>query len=325
MDASGSSDGTEPSSSSDSSSEGSTRMRSLPNTSENRPMNSALVFDNDDSASDISMSAETDDEEDEAPTTAAIRMNPNTQILEPSPGLATPESVAEGSNKRKYPGSMEDTTNGLPQEVRKRLKPDEVFQPYRSYEGNLPRDKSLLPAEVWHHIFTFIPPRDLGLLLSVNRSFNAYLDPSSSDPSITPLSRSVAQILKPDAIWRASRRLFRPGMPAPLSGKSELDMWKLACSSSCQFCGKRKQPDRTAPSDQWHPGPGENGVVPIWSFGIRACGPCFLQHSSKVVHDIICVLFFLFITNLAPGNRLAAVILSSVPAHGCAAVRVSYQ
>jgi hypothetical protein len=62
-------------------------------------------------------------------------------------------------------------------------------------------------------------------------------------------------------------------------------MWKLACSFSCQFCGKKQQPNPQPPIDQWHPGPGENGNVPIWSFGVRTCGPCLQERSSKVGSD----------------------------------------
>ena len=244
----------------------------------------------DDSDSDVSMSAETDDEDDEAPRTCTIQVNPVRSTLEqptPVPATAAP---AETSNKRKFQDARKNAMNGhaingAPEEVRKRLKPDDEVQSLRTPQGHLRQDKSLLPAEIWHNIFTFIPPRNLGLLLRVNKSFNAYLDPSSSTSSPAPLSRSAAKLLKADAIWRTSRVLFRPGMPAPLTGKSELDMWKLACSFSCQFCGKKQQPNPPLPIDQWHPGPGENGNVPIWSFGVRICGPCLQQRSSKVGRD----------------------------------------
>ena len=174
-----------------------------------------------DSDSDISMSAETDDEDDEAPRISAIQVNPVVQTLEeqPAPTAAT-DAEAETTNKRPYQESTDDATNGhivngSPELARKRLKPDDECQSLETLQGNLRQDKSLLPAEIWHHIFTFIPPRNLGLLLRVNKCFNAYLDASSSTPTITPLSRSASKLLKPDAIWRASRVLFRHGMASP--------------------------------------------------------------------------------------------------------------
>lgn len=252
------------------------------------------VADDDDSVSDVSMCAETDDEDEDGPSISTIRINPGMHVPQV---LAAEEPPTSASNKRKYSASTEDTpkydfrkgppSTPSPQEFRKRLKPDDIKKKYRTPEVHLHQDKSLLPAEIWHYIFTFIPPRELGLLLRVNKSFNASLDPSSSGNSVTPLSKSALQLLKPDSIWQASRHHhYRSLMPSPLQGKSELDMWRLACSFSCQFCGK-KRPDSSVPSDSWHPGPGENGVVPIWSFGVRACGLCLQERTSKVAQDIV--------------------------------------
>lgn len=249
-------------------------------------LNTVPIGDDNDSASDVSMSAETDDEDDEAPNMATIQVNPDVHTLGQPDTPVEMEQSGSAPSKRKYIESIETTasghiSNGTSQESRKRLKPDAMNEKDEIPEICRRQNKSLLPAEIWHHIFTFIPPRTLGLLLRVNRSFNAYLDPSSSDDSMTPLSQSAVPILKPDHIWRASRRLFRPGMPGPLQGKSELDMWKLACAISCRFCGK-KQSNQTVWSDKWHPGPGESGVVPIWPLGVPACGPCIQSRSLKV-------------------------------------------
>lgn len=267
-------------------------------------MHTASVIDNDDSASDISMSAESEDEDEDNTNTPQIYVNPILQVAQQSVDPLTTES--ESSKKRKYPGSGIYGSNGhidqeIQREVRKRLKPDDALRNHWSPDGHLRQDRSLLPAEIWHHIFTFTPPRALGILLRVNKSFNTYLDPSSSDKSIIPLSRSAAQILKPDAIWQASRRLFRGGMPSPLTGKSELDMWKLACYASCQFCGRTRQPSNVFPLDEWHPGPGENCVLPIWPFAVRSCGPCLQQRSIKV-GDNLSNLFALDTTKLVIGN-----------------------
>ncbi|KAG0648060.1 hypothetical protein D0Z07_5920 [Hyphodiscus hymeniophilus] len=246
-----------------------------------------LSVDEDESDSDISMSAETDDEEQQVSRPSTIQVNPVGRTMEQPNPVATIDTTIEASNKRKYEDPAGDitnvhATNRAAEEVRKRLKSVNGVQNLETTESIPRQDKSVLPAEIWHHIFTFIPPRSLGLLLRVSRSFNAYLDPSSSKFHPASHSNSAAKPLKADAIWKASRVLFRPGMPAPLTGKSELDMWKLACSFYCQFCGKKQRPNHP-PIDQWRPGPGENGNVPIWSFGIRTCGTCLCQRSSKEI------------------------------------------
>lgn len=249
------------------------------------PLANDTAVDQNDSDSDISMSAETDDEDDEAPRVAIIQVNTVGRTLEQPNPLAPKNAPTETSNKRKLQDCLEDVTNNhVTNGNRKRMKPEDEVQSLQTYEGTSRQDKSLLPAEIWHHIFTFIPPRNLGLLLRVNKCFNAYLDPTSSKSSPVLLSKSALKLLNADAIWRASRALFRPGMPAPLIGKSELDMWKLSCSSTCNFC-KRKQQPKPPPTDQWHRGPGENGNVPIWSFGVRICGPCLTKQSSKVDNE----------------------------------------
>jgi hypothetical protein len=245
-----------------------------------------LAVDQDDSDSDISMSAETDDEDEEATRGPSIQVNHIERTKEQPLPLATSDSPVETSNKRKF---QEDNANiingnninGVGEDVRKRMKPFDDAKSLKTPDVTWRQDKSLLPAEIWHNIFTFLPPRNLGLLLRVNKCFNAYLDPSSSKSSPTPLSRSAVKLLKADTIWKTSRVIYQPGMPAPLKGKSELEMWKLACSFSCQFCGKKQQ-QNPQPIDQWHPGPGENGNVPIWSFGVRTCGSCLQERTSKV-------------------------------------------
>lgn len=279
-----------------------------------------------DSDSDISMSADSDDEDNEAPNTSTIQVNQDMVILEQPAKSPPADSAAGTTSKRKFPGATDNVPNGMERDNRKRIKPDEPSQSGKTQEGRLPQDRSQLPAEIWHYIFTFVPPRSLGLLLSVNRSFNASLNPCPSGRSISPLSRSVLSPVTPDAIWRASRRLFLPGMPSPLDGKSELDMFKLACSSSCQFCGKKRHPNPTPAADIWHPGPGENGVIPIWLFGVVTCGTCIQQRCTKVVCDFH-LSHFLYkpLTRSPLGNRLAAIFFSSFPTHASAPVRVSYQ
>ena len=149
-----------------------------------------------------------------------------------------------------------------------------------------------LPAEIWHHIFTFLPPRSLGNLMLVNKLFYNYLDPSPLFKAAYPCSLDLAlpsrkrpSICKPDSIWQKSRRLFWPRMPSPMKGRSEVDMWRLACSRSCQFCNFTDDAsDETPPAkeDQWHRGPGAKGVSRIFPFFVVSCGPCLAAKSLKV-------------------------------------------
>lgn len=300
------------SSSADSTSADSTPAQAISSMSENQnpsTMDKTTIIDNDDSESDISMSADSDDEEGEDMDVVPPQVTDGLQAPETTP-FQSPDTTGKTSKKRKF-SDAEDTAHGIDQhevgfEVRKRLKPDTALQRHWTAEGSLQEDRSLLPAEIWHHIFTFCPPRVLGILLQVNKSFNAYLDPSSLGSSHEPLSISATKVLAPMSIWRASRSLYNlPTLPNPLLGKSELDMWKLACSTKCQFCGKKRQPN-SAPVDPWHPGPGENGVSPIWSFEIRACGPCLQKQSMKEIDlllsssipsPLLAALPFIFLTN----------------------------
>ncbi|EGS17930.1 uncharacterized protein CTHT_0059430 [Thermochaetoides thermophila DSM 1495] len=79
-----------------------------------------------------------------------------------------------------------------------------------------------------------------------------------------PASVKPERVLKPNAIWQASRRLFWPQMPTPLRSKTELEMWRLAWAP-----GSRS------------PGPGRDGVAAIWAFGARFCGSCLLENTLE--------------------------------------------
>lgn len=137
-------------------------------------------------------------------------------------------------------------------------------------------DLSLLPAEVWHRIFTLVHPTTLGKLLRVNTVFNSYLDPSSTPRCGSRRLAGCAPSLPPDSIWQASRRRFCPRMPAPMKDRTELDMWKLAYPGSCQFCGRPNQePSIPGIQDKTH-------VSTVWPFALRSCGSCLLRHSTKV-------------------------------------------
>ncbi|KAL5089437.1 hypothetical protein Trisim1_005714 [Trichoderma cf. simile WF8] len=148
-----------------------------------------------------------------------------------------------------------------------------------------PQDRSRqLPAELWHHIFSFLSPVTLGRCLRVNRLFHRYLDPVSPFISTTVIHVPTTRILPtlpPDAIWRASRCLHWPAMPAPLKGKFELDMWRFACIRFCQFCGQLDKAYNTTEDSSKPRRPGNTTVSPIFPFFINSCGNCLVGKSIK--------------------------------------------
>ncbi len=249
----------------------------LPLVSDSRSNMSPMNDNDDDDASDVSMSAETEDSDDDSDDNSHIAA-----LMTISQDHATSSLVT--GQKRKMSLGQGAARGEDHKRVKLDLSGDSALASYRDKGGHLQTDRSLLPAEIWHQIFTFTSPRALGRLLQVNKVFRAYLDPSSSTSphSLASLSISVAQIRAPEAIWQASRRLFFPGMPSPLQGFNELDMWSLACTPICQFCGRKDQPTSPLSTDQWHSGPGETGVSTIWPFAIRSCGSCLQQKTVKV-------------------------------------------
>jgi hypothetical protein len=150
---------------------------------------------------------------------------------------------------------------------------------------NLATKVSSLPVEVWQSIFCYVPPVFLGRLLRVNRTFHSLLTPGNGSANQIQRypSGGTAILQTPESIWAASRKRFCPGLPRPLHGLSDLDMWRLLRGNNCQICGSKKVLLASGnASDPWHAGPGDTGVCVIWPFGIRSCGVCLRTHSAKV-------------------------------------------
>jgi hypothetical protein len=136
-----------------------------------------------------------------------------------------------------------------------------------------------LPPELWQHVFSYCSLADLGRLIQVNRSFLSYLtdvrsvSASKSDPG-------RLHLLKSESLWASARNAMCTKPPRPLPGFTELQMWQLAWSKSCQFCNKLSA---YTPGERiWQKGPGDAGVRVVWPFAIRACGPCLLQQCQTV-------------------------------------------
>lgn len=166
---------------------------------------------------------------------------------------------------------------------KKRIKPNEGSQGSISRTGH-PFQSPILPAELWQHIFCFVPPVFLGRLIRVNRAFHAYLTPGKTNEQDSMSKYNVkVPYLGPEAIWAASRRRFCPGLPKPIRGVHELEMWRLLRGRDCQVCGEMKESNlSSSPENSWESGPGDNGIRVIWPFALRCCGTCIPKVSEKV-------------------------------------------
>lgn len=144
---------------------------------------------------------------------------------------------------------------------------------------------SNLPIGIWQHVFCFVPPVFLGRLLRVNRAFNHCLTTGNPNQQLSkPSVPGVVKSLSSEAVWAASRKRFCPGLPKPIRGLRELDMWRLLRGRHCQLCGGNKDSDPDFSSDSpWELGPGATRVRVVWPWGVRLCGPCVQTHSEKVM------------------------------------------
>ncbi len=150
-------------------------------------------------------------------------------------------------------------------------------------DTKVPCKVSTLPAALWQYIFCFVPPVFLGHLLFVNHAFKSYLTPGEEIPQPATTARSIVQPLTAEAIWVASRRHFAPGLPRPIHGLRELDMWRLLVGKKCQRCGHvGNMVSAYSLEKPWESGPGASGVRVVWPFGVRCCGPCLQHYSMKV-------------------------------------------
>ena len=149
--------------------------------------------------------------------------------------------------------------------------------------GDFSCTSSALRAALWQRILCYVPPISLGRILSLNNAFNTYLTPGRCEEDPVSLPNSILQPLNAEAIWAVSRRRFCPGLPRPIHGLTELDMWRLLKGRKCQICGMVKIDTPVGnPQDPWESGPGDTGVRVVWPFGLRCCGPCLQENTQKV-------------------------------------------
>ncbi|KAI1446468.1 hypothetical protein F5Y02DRAFT_76049 [Annulohypoxylon stygium] len=232
-------------------------------------------------SSDVPMSDSDSDDEDNP-----LLISTGNQHFRPQSLLSAPLAVIDPatqqdsavSRKRKSTEAVDKLNCAV--NSTKKVKLDRAGCEQTQSPATCPSDRSLLPAEIWHRIFSFTPPRTLGNLLCVNKLFNVFLDPSSRYQCKTPSLHSHTSIplLKPDTIWQTSRRRFWPRMPAPLKERSELDMWRLACGKKCQYCDKAGFVSSNSPSS-----PSRNNSQPVWAFALHSCGPCLVEKTIKEI------------------------------------------
>jgi hypothetical protein len=145
---------------------------------------------------------------------------------------------------------------------------------------------AVLPAQLWHRVFMYLPPQSLGQLLLVNQTFNSYLQAADVRQSPDPTDGEIRNVdhLDPEKIWIQSRRLFHRHLPRPLHGRSELDMWKLIGGRSCQLCaqklGSTAQPGQQ--NDSAIRGSEGQAVRVFWPLAIRCCNTCLRNETFTV-------------------------------------------
>ncbi len=175
------------------------------------------------------------------------------------------------------------------------------IRPTRTSKRRLPPEMAYMPNNILGRIFQYCSPSTLARVARVNKLFHTYLlVPQHQQLDALPTGANESDTMDPEPIWAASRQLHHPDMPGPLSGWSEVAMWKLLVTDVCQFCGRT--PSLMTHSELEYPGAfelGETGVAVFWAFGFRSCLPCFLQHTEKV-----CVIFYLFVSHQAAANSI---------------------
>ena len=140
-----------------------------------------------------------------------------------------------------------------------------------------------LPLAMWQRIFCFVPPVFLGRLLRVNKAFRDLLTPREKDGVAQDNNARVPRQVIPEDIWIASRRRFCPGLPKPIRGQHDLDMWRLLRGKSCQMCQADLPLMITSDcTDPWRAGPGVDGTRIIWPFAVRCCGNCLKNQTEQV-------------------------------------------
>ncbi|KAF5604881.1 hypothetical protein FPANT_1341 [Fusarium pseudoanthophilum] len=92
------------------------------------------------------------------------------------PAAALLDAISQPSKKRRQSMDCEAV------EQTKKVKLDKAHLPGPAAQSLVKDRARQLPEQIWQHIFTLVPPSDLGRLLTVNKLFHAFLSPLSTHP-----------------------------------------------------------------------------------------------------------------------------------------------
>lgn len=178
---------------------------------------------------------------------------------------STPQSAQEvpDSPRTLTPGKRKRDQDS-PSDVEKRQK----MITFRSQlEAAFAQNKNL---DIWQKVFTFLSPRTLARILRVSKKFQICLQ--NTEAEIEHARRGGAFVLSSsDSVWKASRELHFPGMPAPPVGLSEQDLWKLLTGRHCLVC------EHTGTMSK-----AEAETTVVWAFATRLCQDCIGQQTQDV-------------------------------------------
>ncbi|KAI9884478.1 MAG: hypothetical protein M1823_003726 [Watsoniomyces obsoletus] len=228
--------------------------------------------------------------------------NASMNALEPNTSTATPAPMpAEGAERYTQVAVDSKTSKRIKvvsyQEYRNR---HNGIRPTRTSKRRLPSELAYMPNNILGRIFGYCSPPTLARVARVNKLFHTYLlVPQRQQLESLPTGANQSDTLDPEPVWAASRQLHHPDMPGPISGWSEVAMWKLLTSDLCQFCSRT--PTLIPNGELEYPGAfelGETGIAVFWAFGFRSCLACFLQHTEKELD--------LLISNAIPSPFLSA-------------------
>ncbi|KAK8049109.1 hypothetical protein PG994_010839 [Apiospora phragmitis] len=141
-------------------------------------------------------------------------------------------SSETNSETRKRKSSHDEHPAPNAEQMTKRAKVEETLTNTLLQQSASPAspgsDRSLLPAEIWQHIFTFVPPRELGNLLLTNRAFHSYLNTSLTEVDLLlSLTPSLIIPALPSVLLTEDTNILSPGALQNGHGHSDGKLTKL--------------------------------------------------------------------------------------------------
>lgn len=196
-------------------------------------------------------------------------------------------AVASTAAKRSHEDSVETTNTAVQPSVsikRRKLSAKTLSAVLATPSPLL---HGVLPVELWQQVFMLLHPFDLAKCSQVDRIFHRILTTTEAAPLPAGNKKNAPRIrvFDSDTVWAQARRRYYPALPKPLPGHTELQMFKLISSRTCESCGK-KATDSAPATSHLDCGPGPNGVRPIWALARALCGVC-LRNLSLTVGKVL--------------------------------------